>query len=124
MRQQKYLEQVFGNKGSISVLRTLIRHKGRIFTIRRLAEDAGISHTEAAATVQDLEKAGIILVQPVGRSHQISLNEKSYILNKIVEPAFTAEQDSFSKVISNPMQSYLLQYLAAWQKVKKRKTAT
>jgi predicted nucleotidyltransferase/predicted transcriptional regulator len=100
MRQQKYLEQVFGNKGSISVLRTLIRHKGRIFTIRRLAEDAGISHTEAAATVQDLEKAGIILVQPVGRSHQISLNEKSYILNKIVEPAFAAEQDSFSKVIS------------------------
>jgi predicted nucleotidyltransferase len=100
MKLHKYLEQVLGNKGSISVLRTLVSHKGRVFTIRRLAEDAGISHTEAAATVGDLEKLGIVQVQPVGKAYQISLNKKSYILNKIIEPIFKAEQNSLQEVIS------------------------
>ncbi|MBM2852550.1 MAG: hypothetical protein HW420_1097 [Candidatus Nitrosotenuis sp.] len=100
MKLHKYIEQVLGNKGSISVLRTLVDHKGRIFTIRRLAEDAGISHTEAAATVGDLEKLGIVQVQPVGKAYQISLNKKSYVLNKIIEPIFKVEQNSLQEVIS------------------------
>lgn len=100
MKLHKYLDQVLGNKGSISVLRTLVGHKGRVFTIRRLAEDAGISHTEAAATVEDLEKLGIVQIQPVGKAHQISLNKKSYVLNKIIEPIFKVEQNSLQEVIS------------------------
>ncbi|MHB8545715.1 MAG: nucleotidyltransferase family protein [Nitrosotalea sp.] len=100
MKLHKYLEQLLGNKGSISALRTLVGHKGRIFTIRRLAEDAGISHTEAAATIGDLEKFGIVQVQPVGKAHQISLNKKSYLLNKIIEPIFKVEQNTLQEVIS------------------------
>ncbi|MHB8603133.1 MAG: nucleotidyltransferase domain-containing protein [Nitrosotalea sp.] len=100
MKLHVYLEQVLGNKGAISVLRTLVGHKGRIFTIRRLAEDAGISHTEAAATIQDLEKFGIVQVQPVGKAHQISLNTKSYLLNKMIEPIFKVEQNTLQEVIS------------------------
>ncbi len=100
MKLHMYLEQVFGNKGSISVLRSLVRHKGRVFTIRRLAEDADISHTEAAATIRDLEKLGLVHVQPVGKAHQISLNKKSYLLNKIVEPIFAVEQNTLKQVIS------------------------
>ncbi|HEY8110331.1 MAG TPA: nucleotidyltransferase domain-containing protein [Candidatus Nitrosotenuis sp.] len=94
-----YLEQVLGNKGSISVLRALVGHKGKVFTIRLLAEDAGISHTEAASTVNDLENLGIVQVQPVGKAHQVSLNKKSYVLNKIVEQIFKAEQHSLQEVI-------------------------
>lgn len=100
MNLHKYLEQVLGNKGSISVLRTLVGHKGRVFTIRRLAEDAGISHTEAAATIGDLEKLGVVQIQPVGKAHQISLNKKSFVLNKIIEPIFKVERNSLQEVIS------------------------
>ena len=100
MKLHKYLEQVLGTRGSISVLRTLTNHQGRVFTIRRLAEDAGISHTEAAATIEDLEKLGIVQIQPVGKAHQVSLNRKSYVLNKIIEPIFNAEQNSLEEVIS------------------------
>ncbi len=100
MKLHKYLEQLLGNKGSISVLRTLVGHKGRIFTIRQLAEDADISHTEAAATIGDLEKFGIVQVQPVGKAHLISLNKKSYLLNKIIEPIFKVEQNTLQEVIS------------------------
>lgn len=99
MKSKRYLEHVFGNKGSVSVLRTLVEHKGRVFTIRRLAEDSGISHTEASDTVQDLERLGIVMIQPIGRSHQVSLNEKSYILNKMIRPAIAAEHDLSSNII-------------------------
>jgi predicted nucleotidyltransferase len=100
MKLHGYLEQVLGNKGSISVLRVLVRYKGKVFTIRRLAKDAGISHTEASATIQDLEKFGIVQIQPVGRSHQIFLNKKSFLLAKIIEPVFRVEKESLGAVIS------------------------
>ncbi len=100
MMLHKYLEQVLGNKGSISVLRALIGHKGRVFTIRGLAEDAGISHTESASTVNDLERLGIVQVQPVGKAHQVSLNKKSYVLNKIIEPIFKAEPHLFQELLA------------------------
>ncbi|KEQ55688.1 hypothetical protein AAA799N04_01931, partial [Marine Group I thaumarchaeote SCGC AAA799-N04] len=40
MKLHQYLEKALGNKVTISVLRTLVRYKGKIFTIRRLAQDA------------------------------------------------------------------------------------
>ena len=99
MKLHEYLEQVLGNKISISVLRVLVHHKGKIFTIRRLAEDAGASHPEVSTTVEELEKFGIVQIQPVGRAHQVSLNEKSYVLNEIVEPILKAEEKTLDKVI-------------------------
>ena len=99
MKLHKYLEQALGNKIFISVLRVLVHHKGKIFTIRRLAEDAGASHPEVSATVEDLEKFGIVQIQPIGRAHQVSLNEKSYVLKEIVEPILKAEEKTLDKVI-------------------------
>ncbi|MDE1728928.1 MAG: hypothetical protein KGH81_07110, partial [Thaumarchaeota archaeon] len=66
MKLHKYLEQVLGNKIAISTLRVLVHYKGRIFTIRSLAQDAGASHPEVSATVAELEKFGVVQVQPVG----------------------------------------------------------
>lgn len=99
MKLHEYMEKALGNKVSISILRTLIQYKGKIFTIRRLAQDAGVSHPSVSETVGDLEKLGIVQIQPVGRSHQVSLNEKSYVLKKIIEPMFMAEKQTFDQVI-------------------------
>ena len=99
MKLHKYLEKALGNKISISVLRVLVHHKGKVFTIRRLAEDAGASHPEVSATVEDLEKFGIVQIQPIGRAHQVSLNEKSYVLKEIVEPILKAEEKTLDRVI-------------------------
>lgn len=100
MKLHKYLEQVLGNKIAISTLRVLVHYKGRIFTIRSLAQDAGASHPEVSATIAELEKFGIVQVQPVGRAHQISLNKKSYVLNEIIEPILQAEEKTIIKIIS------------------------
>jgi len=82
MKLHGYLEQMVGDKVSVSVLRALIRYKGKIFTIRGLARDAGASHPRVSETVGELERLGMVQVQPIGRSHQVSLNEKSHALKK------------------------------------------
>ncbi|MGI0056252.1 MAG: nucleotidyltransferase domain-containing protein [Nitrosarchaeum sp.] len=100
MKLHNYLEQVLGNKIAISILRTLVKYKGKIYTIRRLAEDAGASHPEVSKTLGELEKFGVVQIQPVGRAHQISLNEKSYVLGKIIVPILKAEEKTLAEVIS------------------------
>lgn len=95
----QYLEQLLGNKASISILRALYRYKGKVFTIRGLADSSDVSVNETALTVEKLSKFGIVKIQPVGRAHQVTLNEKSYILNKIMEPIFIAESKTLDELI-------------------------
>jgi predicted nucleotidyltransferase len=99
MKLHNYLELVLGNKGTISVLRALVRYQGKVYTVRSLAEDAGISHTETAATINDLEKLGIVEVQPVGRAHQVSLNKKNRTFNKIIIPSINVEKNTLAELI-------------------------
>lgn len=94
-----YLERVLGNKIAISLLRTMIRYRGKVFTIRRLAEESQVSPNETALTVHELEKFGIIKIQPVGRAYQLELNEKSYILNKIIEPIIEVEKNTLDELV-------------------------
>ncbi|MGI0036746.1 MAG: nucleotidyltransferase domain-containing protein [Nitrososphaera sp.] len=84
----------------LRLVKTLISHPGKVFTVRKLAADADVSSSEAAVLVQELEKYGIIRVQPVGRSYLITLNEQNYILNKILKQIIKAEQDTVNELIA------------------------
>jgi len=98
MLLHKYLERVFGNKVSIALLRTMIYYRGKIFTIRGLADEAGVSTNETALVAHDLEKLGIIKIQPIGRAYHLELNEKSYIFTEIIEPAINAEKNTINQL--------------------------
>ena len=100
MKFHQYLEQLFGSKVSISILRAMINYKGKIFTIRGVAETADVSSSEAAVLVEQLEKYGVIRIQPVGKSYQIYLNQKSYILNRIIKPILRAEKTTLNELVS------------------------
>lgn len=95
----QYLEQLLGNKAAISILRALYKYKGKVFTVRGLADSSNVSVNETALTVERLEKFGIVKIQPVGRAYQVTLNDKSYVLNKIMEPAFQAESKTLDELI-------------------------
>lgn len=95
----QYLEQLLGNKASISILRALYRYKGKVFTVRGLADSSSVSVNETALTVEKLVKFGIVRIQPVGRAHQVTLNDKSYVLNKIMGPIFIAESKTLDELI-------------------------
>jgi len=99
MLLHRYLERVLGNRVSISLLRTMIRYRGKIFTIRGLAEQAKVSPNETALVIHDLEELGIVKIQPIGRAYHLELNEKSYILNKIIEPIVEAEKNTIDELL-------------------------
>jgi len=100
MKLHAYLEQVLGTKAGISILRSLVRYRGKIFTVRGLARDSDVSSVEASRTIEQLEQYGIVKVQPVGRAYQVFLNEHSYVLNKIVKPILIAEEKTLSELIT------------------------
>ncbi len=100
MKFHNYLEQLFGSRVSISLVRALINYKGKIFTIRKLAEVANVSPSEAAVVIQQLEKHGIVKLQPVGRSYLVSPNDRSYVLNKILKPIVKAEEETLDELVS------------------------
>jgi len=99
MRLHTYLEHILGNKATISILRVLFNYKGKTFTERGLAKVSNLSNVEASRTVDQLEKFGIVRIQPVGKAYQISLNDRSYILNKIVQPSLMAEKETLDALI-------------------------
>ena len=99
MLLHRYLEDVLGNKASISLLRTMINYQGKIFTIRGLAEEAKVTPNETALTIHDLERFGVVKIQPVGRAYQLELNKKSYILGKIIEPMIESEKNTMSEML-------------------------
>jgi len=100
MKFHQYLEEVIRSKSCISILRSLVRHKGKVFTVRSLAESANVSHSETAVLVEQLERYGIVNIQPVGKSYQLSLNEDSYVLNEIIKPILRAEEKTLDELIS------------------------
>jgi len=100
MALHDYVIETLGSKSTLRVLRTLLRYRGKIFTIRELGRTAGLSHPEAAKVVKELEKRGVVKLQPIGNAFQVSLNEDSYILKSVVEPVFEAEKNTLNSIIS------------------------
>ena len=95
-----YAADILGSKTSIRLLRTLARYEGKVFTVRELSGAAGVSHPQASAVLKELEKRGVVRLQPVGRAYQVSLNEESYIVNSLIEPLFAAEKNTVGSLIS------------------------
>lgn len=95
-----YVAEVIGSKASIRVLKALVRYRGKVFTIRELAKTAGLSHPEVSMVVKELERRGVVKLQPVGRAHQVVLNEESYVLKSIVEPMIAAEGNTLNSLVS------------------------
>ena len=95
-----YLGEILGSKAGIQVLKTLVRYRGKVFTMRDLARTAGLSHPEVSLVVRNLERWGVVRLQPVGRAQQVLLNEESYVLNSIVRPAIKAEEGTLKALMA------------------------
>jgi len=100
MALHDYVDEIVGGKASIRVLKTLVRYRGKVFTIRELARTSGLSHPEVSLVVRELERKGVVRLQPIGRAHQVTLNEESYILKSIVEPLIAAETNTLKALVS------------------------
>ncbi len=101
MQFHYYLEQVLGSKSSIRLLRILVMYKHKAFTLRSLAEQASVSPQEASDTLRELAMLNVVSLQPIGRAFSIKLNEKSYLLKRIIEPVVKAEEETLKQLIQS-----------------------
>ena len=99
MRMHAYLETVIGSKTAIRLMRTILKYRGKVFTIRGIAEEARISPSEASIVVRHLEEAGVVSLQPVGNAYLITPNEESYVLRKIIAPIIHAEGETIEELV-------------------------
>lgn len=95
-----YTTEILGTKSSIRILKTLLRYRGKVFTVRELARTARVSHPEVSKLLKEMERRGVVKLQPVGRAKQVSLNEESYILKSVLEPLFKAEETTVEHLVS------------------------
>ena len=85
MKFKNYLENVFGSKVKIKVLRLLIRYENKEFTSRELAKLSNTSHTSVLRIINDLEKDNIIIKEFYSGAHKIKINKKGYVYDTIKE---------------------------------------
>ncbi len=100
MALHDYASQILGSRFTIKVLKTLLRYRGKVFTIRELARVSGVSHPQVSKIVKELETAGVVKLKPIGKAYQIILNEESYVLKSVIEPLFRAEHETVNHLIS------------------------
>ncbi len=100
MSLHDYLDVTIGGRASIKILRTLVRYKGKVFTVRELARNSGVSHPEVSKVLKNLERRGVVRLQPVGRAYQVILNEESYVFRSALEPLIKAEENTLNALVS------------------------
>ena len=100
MALHDYAAEILGSRANIRVLRSLVRYRGKVFTVRELAKAADLSHPQASKVLRGLESRGVVRLQPVGKAYQVSLNDESYVLKSVIEPLFAAERGTVDSLVS------------------------
>ncbi len=81
MKYYNYLENVFGSKLKIKVIRTLYKFKDKSFTLRELSGLSGITHQGLLKVLGDLDGMNLIKLERISNSTIIKLNRDSLLLN-------------------------------------------
>jgi predicted nucleotidyltransferase len=100
MKFHAYAEGLFRSQVSISLIRALLNFKGKVFTVRSLARASNVSPAEAALVAKRLGDLGLLRLQAVGKSYQVTLNERNYVLNRIMKQIFNAEEKTLGELVS------------------------
>jgi len=93
MRFREPLNQIFGKKSKVKILRFLTLYKKEA-TIREMSREVGITPPNVSRILKELEKEGVIISKKAGRSILHSLNLRHYLVKNIIFPVFKKEQKS------------------------------
>jgi predicted nucleotidyltransferase len=86
------LEDVFGSRGRVAVLRVLAGVSVPL-SIRQVAVQAGMSHSPTAEVLDSLVSLGLVATTEAGRSRVHWLERRSVVVRSLVLPALAAEAD-------------------------------
>lgn len=99
MRLHNALDKILNREIKTRILRVLCKHNIG-WTGRQLARELDVSPTTANKFLKELVSEGVVNIKGVGKSHLYSLNEKSYIVKKMLKPFFEKEKNILDTVAS------------------------
>ena len=99
MKFEKVLEEIFGKKSSISILRVL-SEKGIGLTGRQTAELSGLNHRTCQLALKKLHTEGIVTLKRVGKANLYTLKKDHVLVKNSILPLFEIEKNLLNKVLS------------------------
>jgi predicted nucleotidyltransferase len=97
MRFHETLEDILGSKIKIRILRLFYRTRGS-YTGREIAKLVEFSQDATQRALNDLTRHGLLRRDYVGTSYNYYLNEDHMLIDKVVNKAFFAEQNSIREI--------------------------
>jgi len=99
MKYYHYLENIFGSKIKVEILRSIYKFGNKRWTIRELASYNHKSHSVINYAITDLENMNLINLERHGKSTLITLNNNS-ILIRLLE-VFDFERNTLNELIND-----------------------
>ena len=97
MKYHNYLENLFGSKVKIKLIRTLYNFKDRSFTLNELSKYSNITRQGITKVLDDLNGMNFIKLERVGNSIVIKLNRNEFI-SEILK-IYDLEKNTLNKLI-------------------------
>jgi predicted nucleotidyltransferase len=92
MKYYQPLNDLLGQKSTVKILRRLSLTRLEM-SGRRIAAELNLSPWTCHLALRELAEQGILIVRNVGRTHLFQLNEKNYIVEKLLLPLFAVEAE-------------------------------
>ena len=98
MKYYQPLNDLLGQKSTVKILRRLSLTRLEM-SGRRIAAELNLSPWTCHLALRELAEQGILIVRNVGRTHLFQLNEKNYIVEKLLLPLFAVEAELLTTAI-------------------------
>jgi len=77
------MEELFGSKVKVKILRCFIRYPTKQFTSRELAKLIGVSHTAVIKSISDILGMNLLNIERHGTSNLLSINQECFLYDQI-----------------------------------------
>lgn len=98
MKYHNYVENIFGSRIKIKILRLLIRYENKEFSSRELAKLSNTSHTSVLRIINELEANNLVTKEFYSGAHKIKVNKEGY-LYKMLKEIFNKEINTKNELI-------------------------
>ncbi len=100
MRYDTILEDIFGQKVKLKILRYLVSNpEGK--SARGIAAASDVNHWQCSKTLKALHASGIISLKLTGNNHIYALNKSAYLVKEIIEPLFSKEKEYLGNMLKS-----------------------
>ena len=94
------IDEIFGKRNNIKVLRCLIKHKDWQFNITELAKDINLNKGVLSRLINDLEKENIIKIHRKGKIKLFSINKENLFIKEAIIPIFEKEDKFYYNILN------------------------